>query len=1202
MTDASTSIDVPASPSPASSTSSDNDDVFNTADARVHFGPLRSPEKKFGTNATRRNTIHLGLSGSPLRRSPRLSAPQPRSPSPSPKRQRENGTEPLMSKTEEETEVIGSCPRTPDTEQALQDEPPSVLAIKISRAHDNPSPPPTLSATAALIDIASPSPHLPFRAFHDGRFATGETHRSRDLAPTTSRHPSPGLSTESASVLPTTPPTGRRTSQQDLISFESFASPAPVFRPISPRASTSKLPHRTDNPSVDDLLSQSPRPSGSLTLGNAREASPRMLPIVVMGSSGAGDLKGMGKAGAETLDESSEEQAVVDSLVMPAERSNRGSSTSPLHKSEMSGATPEDVRTPPRRSTRPRRSGTSYQVRTVQEDWKMIDALHDPRGSVHDEPPGGQDSGQDEEGSKGGQEAEEMARAERTTAVPMPVFHRELGSLSPATNDVLNSLVASPTNQPLPFSLAIAETATSSTAPGDPQRRPFPIFSQQPLPQTPQRSTSPIRFAGPSRSAARSPVKAGLQPVALDDPDRTPARRIPIAEAIAQGRVSPMKGSRPLTTSSQTTILSIPPTDSPARRVNNSEATAPVTPKKWQGMRFGSPVRGAPSGRSRSVEPLPGPPHADKNRQRGGSVPPPQTTKDSNFAWRHTAVGSLVSKPSRLPFPLVAAQKEVPATIPEESQPDTPLTSPAKPKLAASSSPSKSSLKQLTSRIPRTVKPYARTIAKPGDKDKPAITVIRRVNPTTEPRQPALVVHKVPPAEPGVGPGSIDARPKQSAKVPATSSTLKRKRVVSDKVSESKARPVVVLRQVPMAAASTSKLPAPKPAALPSATAVGKKPPQQIRRVVDKLPAVQLSEPAQPTQPSPQDSEAEYPDAERINYGDNDKGGQEVASSDDAMRSSPEAPKMVFTPPPPVPPDIPPDGVRRTTRIRKPVKPTDVADVFGSSDGRAFPPRRNPTGQTTSRSDTFYGMSATALKALTTSNTVRNQQYLVAKLETEVIRKEGTRPESPAVKIRTVSQREQDERRRQREERAERRARRSEDGTEMSSEADGTGSLSEADGHSDGYSDSESESDDATRSPTPKRHKRGAGDEDDYTTPLRKLKRLKLGDEEGEDSSRENERRVKWDRGLFTMIYLDEVKLGTRRPPKDKIATKGCLAPAAKALPLDNLGNLPHADAPLTLVEESVVVKKFVYDNDVEPMPEVVVVKNTRLRSKKGKS
>lgn len=56
-----------------------------------------------------------------------------------------------------------------------------------------------------------------------------------------------------------------------------------------------------------------------------------------------------------------------------------------------------------------------------------------------------------------------------------------------------------------------------------------------------------------------------------------------------------------------------------------------------------------------------------------------------------------------------------------------------------------------------------------------------------------------------------------------------------------------------------------------------------------------------------------------------------------------------------------------------------------------------------------------------------------------------------------------------------------------------------------------------------------------------------------------------------------------------------------QALRLDTLGNIINADSPLTdLVHENIVVKKFVYDNDVEP--EVPIVKTTRSRSKKVRS
>jgi len=63
------------------------------------------------------------------------------------------------------------------------------------------------------------------------------------------------------------------------------------------------------------------------------------------------------------------------------------------------------------------------------------------------------------------------------------------------------------------------------------------------------------------------------------------------------------------------------------------------------------------------------------------------------------------------------------------------------------------------------------------------------------------------------------------------------------------------------------------------------------------------------------------------------------------------------------------------------------------------------------------------------------------------------------------------------------------------------------------------------------------------------------------------------------------------------------LAPTAKALRLDTLGNLPQAELPLTdVVQENITVKKYVYDNDVVPVPELIVVKNTRSKSKKNRS
>jgi len=50
------------------------------------------------------------------------------------------------------------------------------------------------------------------------------------------------------------------------------------------------------------------------------------------------------------------------------------------------------------------------------------------------------------------------------------------------------------------------------------------------------------------------------------------------------------------------------------------------------------------------------------------------------------------------------------------------------------------------------------------------------------------------------------------------------------------------------------------------------------------------------------------------------------------------------------------------------------------------------------------------------------------------------------------------------------------------------------------------------------------------------------------------------------------------------------------------LGNHPNAETPLAdLVHENIVVKKFVYDNELVPPGKIVVLKGTRSRGKKSK-
>lgn len=224
---------------------------------------------------------------------------------------------------------------------------------------------------------------------------------------------------------------------------------------------------------------------------------------------------------------------------------------------------------------------------------------------------------------------------------------------------------------------------------------------------------------------------------------------------------------------------------------------------------------------------------------------------------------------------------------------------------------------------------------------------------------------------------------------------------------------------------------------------------------------------------------------------------------------------------------------RRTSR-RKVVAQhaNDVFDTSASTQPLKLRRSRRSEG------DGFMGMSAATLQTLTNSNTTKNQRVF-AKLEREIIRKDGIRPDSPTVKVRTILQKQREARDRQRHERAERRARRSEDGPELS-DTEGVSELGDQSMISTNREQDENEGLVSTK------HRRGPGEVEDYETPERPerpVKRLRFGDEPQEEAR--EPKRVKWHRGLSTEIYLDEVQPQPSRS-KDIIIEKSCLAPTAK--------------------------------------------------------
>jgi hypothetical protein len=219
-------------------------------------------------------------------------------------------------------------------------------------------------------------------------------------------------------------------------------------------------------------------------------------------------------------------------------------------------------------------------------------------------------------------------------------------------------------------------------------------------------------------------------------------------------------------------------------------------------------------------------------------------------------------------------------------------------------------------------------------------------------------------------------------------------------------------------------------------------------------------------------------------------------------------------------------GVRRTSRLRK--GPVSRGEATGSTS----PERPRPVAVKVKKpQDTggYAGLSSLALKNLTINNTAKNQQ-IVNMLEMEVVRRDGSRPESPTTKLRTISERQKVEKARQRQERAERRARKLELGEIGDCDLDAS-FMSDLPFGDDGQ---------------PLKHRRGPGDEEDYETPerpARPSKRTKVHGSEQENE--EKDKRVQWDRGLFTAVYLDELP-DERKWPRNENARKSCLAKGAK--------------------------------------------------------
>ncbi|KAI6109176.1 hypothetical protein EDD16DRAFT_47430 [Pisolithus croceorrhizus] len=1098
----------------SASESSDTDEV-NSSTARVYFGPILSPEKKFIAKSTvRQTTYEFDALGTPLRRSPRLSpaaSPRLRLLRGHPGDDVENGS---GGRREDLSGV--SC-----EDPLLQDEPSSVLASKIMRAFDNPSPPPQRrvhtdiqytpgrNSRFPLLDASAPP--SPFRAINlfeklnqlaeplvEGLFAT----RSRPFP----------LVLENTTQAPDTDAL-----QPNLISFKSHSG-STLQNTILECAHGVIEPHSPNTIDVQTVPAECSTQGSSLTRSSAQEVS-----------------------------YITEEPPGIFGLQKDCDHGTCASESS-------SSETP------------------SLPIAGNSSTAEAVDALGE--GSVDE------DKVVATNPCSGSKQKLVMAGNHNK------LCQHRLGSLSPQSEGLLTQLL--PPSRQQQVSSALER-------------------DQEPIPFSPSTHQSTLTTS-PTPAWSTAAEEASLKFGRSDDvAHRTPARRVPIYDALVNPTPSLQKAARRALLESQSRripnaggpVFSRPDnlSHSPAKRVPIAGCT-PSPSRPTTGLTMPTVLRGRSASvephqpilssvRSRSVEPTP-----VSTRTRGDG-----TSKEPIFPLRTT-----LRPTAPLPFPLVPQAKAEPGStypIPEENETvDTPA--PDTTTRVSPASPDKSYLRQRSvgSRIPRmNAKPYARPQSNANNPNAISISKLELQSPILPTRPCSERGHR-----------AAHDLTDHNTNVPSSSiglevKTLKRKRALEGGTPQPKFRSTGV-RQISPGTFSGKHAVKP-PNSLPELNALAPSPqkpntPILFRKVVDGM----LSAHYPPTKASVETREISLPDSVPVSRHDSDSGalrlpldaqeprplpvttsGNREGDNLNTLLSHASAVTLKEN-------DFDSQSSQRRSALKRSSRArkvnSDVHDVLNTTSRSDQPSCRLPTR---AEANGFVGMSATALRALTSSNTTRNQQT-VAILAREVIKKEGLRPESPAVKIRTILQKEKEEKDRQRMERAQRRARRSEEGSAGSD----TEGLSEQVIHTfDGYGH------DTNVDLTPTRHARAPGDEEDYETPerLSPIKRPPFGEEDNDEQVRPT-KQVKWCYGLATTAYVDDVDPKPRFQRLDSHA-KGCLAPSSKSIHLDTLGNIKDLDSrpPLQLVQEHVVIKKYMYDNDVEAEP--APTRMTRSKNKKPK-
>lgn len=578
-------------------------------------------------------------------------------------------------------------------------EPSSALANKLLCAPGNPSPPPSPMLSPMLDDDD-----------------TDEASTDRDgecLAITPAAPTSPTLEPVRQAVSPT--PGSSTAEEPDLMSFHSFddrldfvtsipsgqenarqAPPSPFSFPDAITSSSTATPQ-----AIESFQGRT-----EVLIDIQEEPSCVFIPVpspqndkIVEGKSNSPETDMQNVLTPEpsiphpriSNDDSSEKAAVRnvhDSPHTPLRRSSRPRKSSTPHvlKYAASADVDEDQTPSPARTTRP-----DAQTRKTKKGKERT-----PSPSKFKE-----DSGTLEVISQSGplissERSSDVKTQRRKSSSPIRrVFTRELGSLSPNSAELLSSLVPGTEQVESESGVSTGDLSgavISNTKPDDsvdPSRQssePAPTATSSDKFKDANKGSSPMRIPATPRKPhiLTSPFQVRFNTTSLDDPARTPARRVPIEQAVAEGHVSPQKLLR-MQSGSLAPV---------------SMFTGHVMPVLNMSLKGdSSPARrivGAPS----------------ISGERGSHKASLEKMRQSESPGKQVAVVPMlqkrvkISQSTKLPFPFIVESQQATSKGKTEKSDD----------LSQSANQSKSSLKQTSSRIPRK-KPYSRPLVASTAKD-----------------------------------------------------------------------------------------------------------------------------------------------------------------------------------------------------------------------------------------------------------------------------------------------------------------------------------------------------------------------------------------------------------------------------------------------------------------------------------------------------